>query len=103
MINITELTGPVLKKQLPIKRAKKRYHNKNKSGGNFGFTLMSEEQPDFEMVGYHDRNGTIINLRIKLLWQAGGAILIEKYNKESITMEETMQSATNVIEYHRSL
>ena len=64
-INMKDLTGPKLKKGLGLNKATKSYHNKNKSGGNFGIDLR--EVPEgkwFVLSGSHDLNGDVYDLSI---------------------------------------
>jgi len=43
-MKIGELRGAKIKKALGAERVVKRYHNKNKGWGNFGFTIVLNEQ-----------------------------------------------------------
>lgn len=64
-MNIKDLKGKRLKKLLNFNRAIKRYHNKNKSGGNFGFTLVKitpskrKEEVWLTLDGVYDTEGRI--------------------------------------------
>lgn len=64
MLNIKDLRGTTLKKLLKLDRAIKRYHNKNKSGGNFGFTLVKVKEKEywFDLHGIYDTEGNIRSL-----------------------------------------
>jgi len=72
-INISELKGQQIKNALGIVRAIKRYHNKNKSGGNFGFTLIKGDRW-FDLNGYHDLSGHVKGLRFGNFGAAGTPI-----------------------------
>jgi len=78
MIAKKELTGTVIKKELGARRCVQRWHNKNKSGGNFGFNIYFSEEfdraTDKEITGEYNRDGDIINLRFGTLWQLGGSV-----------------------------
>ncbi len=74
MISINELKGFNLKKDLKLKRVIKRWHNKNKSGGNFGINLKCHEEPHYEITGYHDLEGNIYNLSVGELYQCGTTV-----------------------------
>lgn len=74
MINIKELRGPKLKKDLGLRRVVKRWHNRNKSGGNFGINLMTFKEPNYEITGYHDLKGNVTSLRVGELWGVGTTI-----------------------------
>lgn len=74
MINIKDLRGPKLKKDLVLRSVVKRWHNKNKSGGNFGINLYPFNEPNYEITGYHDLKGNVTSLRVGVLWQVGTQI-----------------------------
>jgi len=74
MINIKELRGTSLKRDLGLERVIKRWHNKNKSGGNFGINLMTKQRPHYEITGYHDTQGNVTSLSFGELYQAGTTI-----------------------------
>jgi len=61
-INISELKGQQIKKATGIDTSVKRYHNRNKSGGNFGFSLRKGNRW-FDLNGYHDLSGHVKGLR----------------------------------------
>ena len=77
-IDMGDLTGPKLKKLLGAKRAKMRWHNKNKSGGNFGFDIMYGDsynrKTDAELTGYYDPNRNLLSLRWGPAWESGTTI-----------------------------
>ena len=64
MITINELTGAKLKKALHLKKASKGWHNKNKSGGNFGINMVTQDHRFFELTGHHDTQGVIYHLAL---------------------------------------
>ena len=69
-INISEVRGQQIKKALGIDTCVKRYHNRNKSGGNFGFTLVKGDRW-FDLNGYHDLTGHVKGLRFANFGAAG--------------------------------
>ena len=73
-MNIIQLNGNAIKKSLGIKRAMFRWHNKNKTGGNFGINLFGVNGIDCELTGSYDINGNIISLRFGRIYEAGIAI-----------------------------
>ncbi|MCK5013678.1 MAG: hypothetical protein KAS66_07650 [Candidatus Omnitrophica bacterium] len=88
-INMKDLTGPKLKKGLGLNKATKSYHNKNKSGGNFGIILR--ETPEgkwFILNGAHDLNGDVYNLSIgsvRLGIPSVGLVSINTYQSVEIS------------------
>ena len=80
MINIKEFKGNLIKKQLGANSASFRWHNKNKSGGNFGiniyFAKEFNRETDREFTGYYNKEGEIYNLSYSPLYSAGGNIPI---------------------------
>lgn len=82
-VNIKELSGPKLKKALGLNKATKSYHNKNKSGGNFGINLREvPEGKMFVLNGAHDLNGDVYNLSIdsvRLGFPSVGLVSISNY------------------------
>lgn len=83
MIDITELKGTNLKKDLKLDRALKRWHNKNKSGGNFGINLyQKDDKPDYQITGYHNLNGDVTGLSVAQLYQAGPTIFSKGEHSE---------------------
>jgi hypothetical protein len=79
-----ELTGNTLKKLLGAKRVMYRWHNKNKTGGNFGINIyFSEEfnrETDKEITGFYDTNGDIRSLYFSPLYSAGGKLPLFAFN-----------------------
>ena len=71
MILKAELTGNRLKKDLELQRALYRWHNKNKSGGNFGINLITGGQQNYEITGHYNTNGEITSLRFGRIYSAG--------------------------------
>ena len=76
-VNINELKGTKLKKEIGLRRVIKRWHNHNNTGGNFGINLYVSEPLDysskaFEITGEHDTSGIVRRLRFGALYQGGG-------------------------------
>lgn len=74
MILKKELSGARLKKSLNLIRANQRWHNKNKTGGNFGINLIADKDfygDNFEISGYYNTAAIIVGLRFGKLWQPG--------------------------------
>jgi len=69
-IKIGELRGQQIKKATGIDTSVKRYHNKNKSGGNFGFSLRKGDRW-FDLSGYYDLTGHVKGLRFANFGAAG--------------------------------
>ena len=80
-MNIKELRGTKLKKDLEFKTAVMRYHNKNKHrNSNFGFTLIDDKDRWFSLDGRYNQDGNIVYLNFGLFSEAGSRISnIENY------------------------
>ena len=83
MITISELKGNRLKKDLGLERAFFRWHNKNKTWGNFGINLITKGDSDnFELTGNYRRpSGEVYSLRFGILYQIVGNIPISTYEE----------------------
>ena len=78
----SELTGRKLKRDLGLKRALYRYHNKNNTGGNFGINLMAgEDYKDYELTGHYDTDGVIQQIKLGELYQVGVVLDVETYEE----------------------
>ena len=99
MININELKGFNLKKDINLKRVIKRWHNKNKSGGNFGINLMTGGPKDYELTGYHTINGDIYSLGLGELYQVNTRI-IDRDNYKDWDYEKLVNLVKKVIHDH---
>jgi hypothetical protein len=73
-MNIKDLNGLAIKKALRAQSASYRYHNKNKSGGNFGINIRGLKGADFEISGDYDTEGNVRQLRFGYLYQHGISI-----------------------------
>ncbi len=98
MVNIKSLTGPMLKRELNIKKAYKRFHNRNRGGGSFAFELSTRKYPEFKIYGHHDIDGEITNLEFAKLWQPGDSymepeptIIIDCGNRKTITLDYAIE------------
>ena len=83
-ITIKQLSGNAVKKGLNAHKSHFRWHNKNKSGGNFGINIYFAEEfnreTDKEITGYYNKDGYIYNLRFSPLYTAGQTIPIWALN-----------------------
>lgn len=73
-MNIKDLKSAVLKKRLNARQVCYRWHNKNKTGGNFGINLCGVQGKDYEISGYYDTEGNIKALHFGFIFTAGLAI-----------------------------
>ena len=89
IINISELKGTFIKLKLGAKACRFRWHNKNKSGGNFGINILGLNGKDYEISGAYDNNGIICNLRFGYIYQAGS--LMPRKN-----LDETLEMIKNI-------
>ncbi len=86
MIHFKDLSGPKLKKALPVTHAKRRYHNQNKSGGNFGINLktINSKKFDFELNGMYNVDGVVYRLSVSEMYQPGMKVItINNYDRIS--------------------
>jgi hypothetical protein len=87
MINIKELSGHRLRKDLCLKYVVKRWHNHNKTGGNFGINLITGGEINFEITGYHNIEGKITTLQFKHLY---GQTIYAKESLDKKIIDETI-------------
>lgn len=110
-LTISELKGNRLKKDLDLDKAFFRWHNKNKTWGNFGINLITKEGlENCEITGnYKKPNGEIYGLRFGVLYQCGYnlpkvnysemiKLLKKAIGKESLEHKETEQRNNLIIE-----
>lgn len=67
-MNMRELNGSILKKRLGAKKSSFLWHNKNKSGGNFGLSIMDFMGHSWAVSGYYDTKGDITDLQFGRLY-----------------------------------
>jgi len=70
-MNIKDLKSIVIKKKLDAERVCFRWHNKNKSGGNFGINIWNVKGKDYEISGNYNVEGLLCGLRFGFIFQAG--------------------------------
>lgn len=97
MVNIKELNGARLRKDLGLKAVVKRWHNHNNHGGNFGFNLIRGDN-DLEITGYHNVEGLVYILNIKPIYSGGGFPLINRDNHSTITYSDLITSMKSYME-----
>tara|TARA_Y100000310_G_C20272159_1_gene618528 strand:- start:211 stop:648 length:438 start_codon:yes stop_codon:yes gene_type:complete len=102
-VYIKDLRGPNIKKALGAARVFKRYHNRNKSGGNFGINIHFAEYPTqkywstaVELTGDHDLHDAIYSLTFAPIYQMSpqffeiGDEIITRRNYKTMTFEDLM-------------
>lgn len=79
-MNIKELNGRKLKKDLGLKSCLKRWHNKHvDKSGNFGYNLIvGDGKQDYEITGDYNSKGEIYSLDFGELYEAPSVVLIGK-------------------------
>lgn len=96
MIQRTEMRK--LKKSLTLTASRQRYHNKNKTGGNFGYDLHPTDRENYpypwmDLNGTYDTEG---NLRLlSVTYQNIGKTRIQLINHENyqtVTYNEIVES-----------
>jgi hypothetical protein len=91
-MNIKDLNGKILKKELNCKSCHYRWHNKNNSGGNFGINILGIENKDFELSGNYDKNGSLGGLRFGYLFCAGHPLIFDSFNELIEFMKKRIKS-----------
>jgi len=85
-----ELKTSEIKKELKAFKVIQRYHNKNKSGGNFALEIRFNEEfkrgVDMEINGSYSVDGSLIHLNLGELWGSGGYPLIPFENLKSLSV-----------------
>lgn len=87
-MNIKELNGRAIKKILKAKHVKFQWHNKNKSGGNFGIWLGGLIGESFQISGYYDTLGNVNNIRFGFSYSAGAEIQFIDFNDLMVKLLE---------------
>lgn len=90
-MNIKELKGSLIKKELGAQRAFFRWHNKNKSGGNFGISIYDVNGRDWELSGDYNIEGTLRKLKFGYIFQAGVPVNVQN-------IEELFYFIKNIVE-----
>lgn len=103
-MKIQELNGTKLKKDLGLRRVIKRYHNRNKSGGNFAYNLLMAGEKvgaiHFELHGYHDIDGHITSLKLGRLYQLPFMTLIEFKTGKTCDYGELVETLKAGMKYY---
>lgn len=89
-INISELKGNTIKKELGAKRCMFRWHNKNNSGGNFGINIIGINGKNYELSGFYDHHGNVCNLRFGYIYEAGSML-------PRLNLQETLKFLNKVL------
>ena len=93
-MHINELKSGLLKKRFGCTKCRFRYHNKNKSGGNFAIELHTMNGKSYDLHGYYDFCGTITSLDFGPFFQVGHEIPHEN-------LGETLEYITNILNIQR--
>lgn len=96
-MNIKEMKGTSLKKFMKAERSSFRWHNKNKSGGNFGIEIRGIEGKNYEISAEYAWDGNFSNIRFGYIYQAGMRIALGK----SETLEELCIRLMKIIELQK--
>ena len=70
-MNIKEIKGTSLKKFMKAEKSSFRWHNKNKSGGNFGIEIRGIEGKNYQITAYYAYDGNFSNIKFGYIYQAG--------------------------------
>jgi hypothetical protein len=78
---IKDLKSIVIKKKLNAESVCFRWHNKNKSGGNFGINICGVSDNDYGISGRYNDQGLLINLRFGFIYQRGIHMEVKDINE----------------------
>lgn len=70
-MNIKDIKGTTFKKLMKAEKSSFRWHNKNKSGGNFGIEIRGIERKNYQITGDYNTLGNFYELRFGPIYQAG--------------------------------
>ena len=93
---IQDLKTSQIKKGLKANRCKFRYHNKNKSGGNFGINIIfsefgKEDYKNFEISGNYDKGGLLYGLSVGLAYQIGFKVDVANMEELILKLKEMIK------------
>lgn len=95
-MKMTELKSGFLKKEFNASKARFRYHNKNKSGGNFAIELWGIDGKDYDLHGYYDIDLTITHLDFGVCMRAG-------HDVPSASLEEMLNYIKNILKLNKQV
>ncbi len=106
-MNIKELNGARIKKDLlGVEVVNKDWHNKNKSGGNFGFTICVRKAPHllepsnyYQLRGQYRKDGTIYALNFGIAYDFTMGNVVS--NIENLTYQELIAIMRDFIKQKR--
>lgn len=98
MLTMKELKGTALKKALNAKSVSMRWHNKNKSGGNFGFNIrgVPNTAHDFELTGNYNEHGEVFGLIFGRIYWGATPIRANSYDMLIQILKGYLDNLTNV-------
>ena len=79
-MNIKEINGYKLKRQLPAKSIAFVYKTKNLDGGHFKIKIVSLFNNNYELSGEYDKDGMIKYFRFGLYLRAGKPFLVSDFS-----------------------
>lgn len=87
MLKFDEIKGNNIKKVLNAQQVAQQYHNRNKSGGNFGINIAMQNGDRFSMNGIYDTQKVIRRLSVAEGWGIGEKVIRED-NYQTFTFED---------------
>lgn len=90
-MNIRELKSAEIKKKLGAESVRFRWHNKNKSGGNFGLSIIGVKGRDYEISGYYNITGKLYDLRFGFIYQAGISMSVSSVEEMFEFIKESLE------------
>lgn len=79
---------------MKAERSMFRWHNKNKSGGNFGINILGVDGKNYQISADYAFGGDFFNIRFGYIYQAGMRIALGKVE----TLEELCIRLMKIIE-----
>lgn len=98
-MNIKDIKGTILKKLMNAERSSFRWHNKNKSGGNFGIEILGIDGKDYEISADYNTLGNFFHLRFGPIYHAGMRLNLGRIE----TVEELCVRLKKIIEIMKNM
>lgn len=89
-MKLIDLKSKEIKKRFDANSVAFRWHNKNKSGGNFGINIHDVNGQDYQITGEYNTDGILRGLRFGFIYQAGIPVNVD-------SIEQLFEFMGNVI------
>lgn len=91
-MNIKDLKSTVLRKKLGAESVRFRWHNKNKSGGNFGINIRGVKEKNYEILGRYNPEGLLRSLHFGYLFKSGTPMNVNSLEEMFEFINKTIES-----------